>query len=565
MGRLQKAIRGVGRRLAGDDIAALQESVRQHSDTLELYQERMAELRHSLAMDEMGWRPLGSDSQNELPADKLADIMEEARAYWTKNPLIKRATYIQSTYVFGQGMTVVGRHPEVNKVIQRFMDDPKNKAELTSHQARVQKEGELQLFANIFFAFFVHTSTGHVRVRTIPPAEIVAGDIISNPDDAKEPWYYKRVRTRKTFNLERGQYELQQETVYYPDWRYNPSGGHPLSIGGHRVENVPVYHVAVNKLSDMKFGVSEVYAAFDWAKAYNGFLSDWAKIVRSYARFAWNYVTKGGGKAVRQAAEKLRNVFVGRPGAQGTSTESEAGKVFVAGGGEDGGKLEPIKTQGATTKAEDGRRLLLMVSAATGIFEHYFGDPSTGNLATAKSMERPMELKFLDRQTFWRDIFLDILNFVIDQAAKAPGGPLKGVVQANEYGEEVVILAPDPNEHTPQGSDDGEPMDRHIDVMFPSILEKDVLARVEAIIKAATLDGKAPAGNIDLKTITRLLFVALGEDNVDQLLEQLFPDGENGNEEEDDEDEAKESKSDRMMAQALSELREAIARVADAQ
>lgn len=569
MGRLQEALKGVGRRLVGDEITSLQESISRRDESLELYQEGLAELRQALAMDELGWMRLGADSETEFSPEELRTINQLARAYWMKNPLIKRATYIQSTYVFGQGMTVAARHPEVNAVIQRFMDDPKNKAELTSHQARLQKETELQLFSNIFFAFFVHPSTGHVRVRTIPSSEIMAGDIIYNPDDAKDPWYYKRVRTRKAFSLASGQYEHQQETVYYPDWRYNPEGGHPPAIGGHRVEKVPVYHVAVNKLGDMKFGVSEAYAAFDWAKAYNSFLSDWAKIVRSYARFAWNYVTKGSGKVVRAAAEKLRNVFVGGRGPQGGSTESEAGKVFVGGGGDDGGKLEPIKTQGATTKAEDGRRLLLMVSAATGIFEHYFGDPSTGNLATAKSMERPMELKFLDRQTLWKDVFLAILNFVIDQAAKAPSGPLKGVVEANEYGEEVVILAPDPNEHTADGADDGGPMDRHIDVMFPSILEKDVLARVEAIIKAATLDGKTPAGNIDLKTVTRMLLVALGEDDVDELLEQLFPEGAEPSEEPDDEDDddeapAAESKSERLLGAAAAELREAIARIGHA-
>lgn len=552
---LKKMARGV---LAGE-MTALEEKVGQYENNMELLSERLTELERSL-IDEAGWQRLTGDSEKEFSPEFLAEINKLARIYWLKNPLIARAVLVQTSYVFGQGMNVAARHPKVNEVIHAFLDDLKNQAELTSHQARMEKETELQLFANIFFAFFVNPSTGRVRVRTIPPDEIIAGDVIYNPDDAKEPWYYKRVRTRKAFNLATGQYEMKQETRFYPDWRYNPPGGHPATIGGHPVEKVPVYHVSVNRLSDMKFGVSELYAAFDWAKAYKDFLSDWATIVKSYSRFAWRATAKGGAKGVSGAAAKFQQ-------AMGADRPTQVGGTFVQG---EGMQLDPIKTSGPSVKAEDGRRLLLMVSAATGIYEHYFGDPSTGNMATTKSMERPMELKFLDRQTLWRDVFLAILNFVVDQAAKAPSGPLKGVIERNEYGEEYVTLAPDPNDHTPDQGDDGGPMDRHIDVMFPSILEKDVLAKVEAIIKAATLDGKTPAGNIDLKTVTRMLLVALGEDDVDELLEQLFPNGETDVDdedepEEDDEDEARESKSDRMMTQALSELREAIARVADAQ
>jgi len=59
-----------------------------------------------------------------------------------------------------------------------------------------------------------------------------------------------------------------------------------------------------------------------------------------------------------------------------------------------GTRLEPIKTSGITTSMDDARRLMLMVCSATGINEPYLtGDPSTGNLATAKTMERPMELQ----------------------------------------------------------------------------------------------------------------------------------------------------------------------------
>lgn len=549
MGRFQEAISGIGRRLASGDFTKLEEAAQQNGNNLELLQERLAELE--LAQDDAGWSRLSGESETEFSREYLRKINVLARIYWLKNPLIKRAIAIQTTYVFGQGVNIMAKDETVNEVVQAFLDDPKNQAELTSHQARMQKETELQLFSNVFFAFFVNPSTGRTRVRTINPDEIE--DIVYNPEDAKDPWYYKRVWTKRAYDLDRGEYVLTTETRYYPDWRYNPSGGHRATIGGHPVEKVPVYHVAVNKLSDMKFGVSETYAAQAWAKAYNEFLGNWATIVKSYARFAWNYVSKTA-KGVQSVATKLGNALgISRPSAPGENPQ--AGNVFVNGAE---GKLEPIKTGGATTKAEDGRRLLLQVSAAMGIFEHYFGDPSTGNLATAKSMERPMELMFLDRQALWRDVFLAILNFVIDQAAKAPSGALSGREEVDEDGELAIVL--------------DESIDRHIAVTFPPLLEKDIESRIRALISASTLEGKTLAGTMDLVTLTRLLLVALEVDDADEILEQLFPGGKvpeapdnadpaTVDPEADLEADTQESKADRLLRQAITDFSEALAKV----
>ena len=60
------------------------------------------------------------------------------------------------------------------------------------------------------------------------------------------------------------------------------------------------------------------------------------------------------------------------------------------------------------------------------------------------------------------------------------------------------------------------------------MLEHDKKEDIEAIILAATLDGNAPAGTIGPKTLSRLLLIALGEDDIDDLLAEVFPEGEDG-------------------------------------
>ena len=130
--------------------------------------------------------------------------------------------------------------------------------------------------------------------------------------------------------------------------------------------------------------------------------------------------------------------------------------------------MEPIKTAGATTKADDGDKLVHMVSAATGIFYHYLvGDPSTGNLATAKSMERPMELQFKNRQKLWIDVYTNILNYAIDQSIIASAGKLAGG-RKKEDPDNIVLAS-------------GE---RMLSITFPDILEKVHARGIESLSEA---------------------------------------------------------------------------------
>jgi hypothetical protein len=179
-----------------------------------------------------------------------------------------------------------------------------------------------------------------------------------------------------------------------------------------------------------------------------------------------------------------------------------------------------------------------------------FGNADVGNLATAKTLDRPTELMMLNRQSLWRDVFNDVFDYVVDASVRATRGSLAGTVGIDPYTEEeVVTLAPD------LGNDDpalrGEPMDGAVDVDFPAILERDVKERVGAIVLAATLDGKTKAGTLDDKTLVKLLLTALGEDDIDELVATIVPeDGEiqaqGGNEEA------------TRFAEAVAELREAV-------
>ena len=507
-------------------------------ETATYLQERLAELE--LALEDVGWNQLGWQTEHEFSRQGLGRICALSRLAFLKNPLINRAVTLQAMYVWGQGVSISAKHPDVDAVVQAFLDDQKNKVELTGHQARIMKEQDLQVEGNIFFVLFANAFTGRTRIRTIPVDEVV--DIITNPDDRKEPWYYRREANPSRVDLGSGA-AIPTGTVitYHPDWRYNPSP-RPDTIGGYRVAwDAPVYHVKVGGLSDMRFGVPETYSALDWARAYKEFLEDWATIVRAYSRFAFQMTTKGGKRGLAAAKAKLGTTI--GTGARETNPPPNAGSILAV---PDGQKLDPIRTAGATTKAEDGRRMLLMVAAATGLPETFFGDVSVGTLATANSLDRPTELRFRDRQTLWAGIHNDLLQYAIDRVAVAPMGKLAGSLVLNdERDERHVELETDP--------ETGEPISRHIDIDFPPVLEHDKKEDIEAIIQAATLDGKTPAGTISPKTVSRLLLTALGEDDIDDLLDELFPEDEAGN---------VNTAAEEAFVEAVRGLREALGRAA---
>ena len=460
-----------------------------------LLKERIAELE--LAREDQGWDKLMGEGDKELSWSFLKEIRRNARLYYLKNPLILRAVKLQTQYVFGQGVEIEAEDKEVNVVVQSFLDDPKNRTELTEHQARMTKETELQLDANLYFVLFTNISTGRVRLRTIPVDEIT--DIITDPKDAKTPLYYKRVYVERTWSKDGKTPDDKTKTVFYPDWK---------NKDGNLTKNVSkevVYHVSVNKLSDWKFGVSEVYAAIAWAKAHKEFLSDWATIIKSLSRFAWK-LTAGSRRGMNASKDTLQTGITSSNAAE-TNPSPATGSILNQPAGIN---MNPIKTAGSTTGSTDGDRLIHMVCAAQGIYFHYLiGDPSTGNLATAKAMERPMEIMFKDRQTLWKSILTEILNYVVEQSVIAKNGRLEGTVEVNDFGGKEVTLA-STNKST-------------IIITFPELVTPDSKARVESVIAAATLGGKPLAGTFDKEMVVRLLLQALAVDDIDEIIKKTFP------------------------------------------
>lgn len=485
-------------------VDKLQES---SSNEIEL-KERLTELE--LALENWEWRRLEAQSQQEFSRPGLRTIARQARIFYLKNPLVRRATRLPAYYVFGRGLNINAKDETINEVVQAFLDDKDNLAELTGAIARKQKDIDLRLDGNLYLVLFTEPTTGHVRIGTIPADEI--DQIIANPQNRKKVWFYKRIWTYSDFDVASGTTLEKTAIRYYYDFRYS-EGKDVLRIGGVDVDRNPVYHIKVGGFSDWLFGVSEVYAILDWARAYKDFLSNFATIMQALARFAWEKKVKGGAPGVAAAKAKLGTTFAANQDASGIETNPPPTTASTFIYDENDAPVNPIRTANATTPADAAKPLRHMVASGSDLPDPMLsGDPQQGTLATAKSLDRPTELAFLDRQELWKEIYNTLLEYVLHAAVVAPNGALRALALPveNEYGETVLQW--------------DENIDTHIDIDFPPILERDVLQAIQALVTASTFDGKTPSVIPDIKWLCKAALTLLGYDDVDEIVDTMFPD-----------------------------------------
>lgn len=458
---------------------------------LEFTQESMADME--LALEDRGWLNLSMQAAQEFTREGRRRAAALSRILVVANPLIKRGVAIRTGYVWGEGVQVSGKSDDVNAVIQKFDED--NKASFSSTQAHEESEKSLATDGGVFRALPTSPLTGRVRVRSIDPDEIE--DIISNPEDRDEPWFYLRqyvanVAGERYAGITHASFETRR--MLYPALGFKPTAK-MTTIDGIGVQwDTPVQHIAVNRIDGWMFGIGDTYAALGWARAFDGFLTDFAKLTKSLSRYTWRLSAPKSSRA-----QKAATAITAARDAAALTSGSDAGATA----GMSGVNLEAIPKSGATIDSNSGRPLAAMVASALGVpVTMLLADPGqTGARAVAETLDEPTRHEMEMRRSLWTDKDRELYDYVIDQAIKAPKGPLKGNVGVDEYGREVITLAGDE--------------DRSVDISWPSLEKVSVDVIVKAIVAA---DG---TNKVPPLVIARLLLMALGEKEIDEILDDM--------------------------------------------
>lgn len=481
---------GILDRFRNGDEASLREVATRQRWELERMSESLRTLEDQMVDGE--WRRIGASLEQEFTRGGLDDMMSLSRAMYLSHPLIQRAVNVTTYYTWGQGVNIEADDKLMENVISPALEEESNKMELFGHQARLLTDVDQLVDGNTFTACFAGVPP---KFRTIPANEI--RNIYCNPEDRGEVWFYYREWNTTILAEESGRSDVEVRKAYYPDLSYDPQRK-PETIGGIKVHwDAPVIHQRTGGLKQMRFGLPATYAAMDWARAYKKFLEDWHTIVSSLARFAWRASTKSkkGGKVDRIKSKLDAGIGDDELGEEGGWASRRgglpAGNVWV---GNEGDDLTPIPKTGAHTSADDAKPSRLMVGAAMDLPDTILsGDPDQGNLATAKTLDRPTELAMGSRQKMWSDHDKRLWQWVIRMTEKEQPRLLAGIKDE----------------------------DRNVDVKFPSILEHDMGDLVKAIVAAATLEGKADAGTIPREQVSRMLMQAVGVEDVEKAIGEL--------------------------------------------
>jgi hypothetical protein len=234
----------------------------------------------------------------------------------------------------------------------------------------------------------------------------------------------------------------------------------------------------------MKWGVPTTYAGLDWAKAVKENLEDHATLVRALSRFAWSVPAN-----TKTGVNTLKGVLGFTIGTSGMETNPPpvTGSTWI--GPE---AISPVKTAGAAPHPEDSRALRLMFCAAAGVPETMlFGNADVGNLATAKTLDRPTELMMMDRQDTWKGVLKDIIEYVVKRMREI---------------QDVEDI---------RGLSAFSDLEIKIDVDFPDIMTHELNLLMEALVQAHG------TGRLHPELLSRLIMEALGADDIDEEMAKI--------------------------------------------
>ena len=346
-----------------------------------LIREATVSVEADLALEDLGWVNLSGTTGEVITDASRITNLKVSRLYAVLDPFGKQSIRLWTDYTFGRGMTWSTDDDDAKKALDAFWNSPGNNAVLSARGQRKSSD-KLNIDGDICFALFLGPN-GEVKIRWIDPLEIT--QIITDPDDKEDIRYYKR---------EWVDTQGKSHDAIYRDWT-NQKDKAAGKI--KKTEDALIYYLNVNTTGQR--GNPLLLPALLWMKYYNRFLSSRIAIMLALAKFAWKTKVKGGQTAVNAIKAKTHE------------QEVAAASTILENLGSD---TTPIKTEtGAQNAYQDGRQIKLMIFASVGIPEQYFSDISTGNLATAKTVELPLQKMFQSYQAVWADTYKDINNIVL--------------------------------------------------------------------------------------------------------------------------------------------------------
>ena len=474
-----------------DDIAALSEAVAVARGVMATEAATLRDLQAQVR--NQSWTQLaGGATKASFTRNELGTIVDLCRAAALKNPLIIRGLAFRQQYVFGQGVSIEVDDEQQKAALTAFLADKRNRKQLTGHQGYLYAQLELDTTGNLYTACIAEDMSGRAlpvpQVRTVP-FEDVQG-VISNPDDREDVWFFKRVRRSAKFDPASpdGISGEKDVTEWHPSldyWRQTRGSREQrlARIGGYVVRwDAPIAHRRRGGFNHWRYGLPIVYAALDWATAHTRYLSNWDSFVSALAQVALTMTKKGATQDQLTAMKAaIDSGFVGS-GTREDNPAPIAGSTMVL---SDKVKFEAFRASGMAPEIGDAKGFRLQIAAALGVPDHFLaGDVDQGNLATARTLDRPTELAIGSEQEAWIEYLEDIALWALEATRRS-----------NVQAQTVVRVS------------------------FPAILEHDPQKLTEATAKAVSTPIAGDLAGAE-REIRKALLEAAGVSDVASILDK---------------------------------------------
>lgn len=337
-----------------------------------------------LSIEDEGWSLLGVQRTvgDAFTLEQLQLLAEKLTEKTDGNPLLKRGFGLRTSYIFGRGVEIDGFS---SRRIESLVNDPQNQAALFSPEAMIINE------RSNFTAgqFFLLGDNATKKLQRIPFKEITGW--VSDPDNVEVVRFIRRSWSRIDID---GKPKIMQE--WYPVDTYTPTSRI------QRIQNQPVnysktiFPFMVNRRAGNPWGVPDAFAAYPWAYAYNEYLKDGSRILKSLSMFAWQLKSRTKTGATTAAAT--------------IATTKQAGSTAVLGADME---LSALPRVSNSVDLTNGKPLAAMVAAALEVsVVALMSDPGTsGAYGVAQTLDVPTTKAMQARQRLWELYLERVMRF----------------------------------------------------------------------------------------------------------------------------------------------------------
>ena len=343
-----------------------------------------------LNIEDEGWTKLGIhfDDTDAFTLTQLHLLSKALIERTDGNPLLKRGLGLRTSYIFGRGLEIGNSS---SQRVKSLIEDPQNQAALFSAEAMAINERSNFTSGQMFILGDNSTK----KLQRVPFNEITGW--VTNPDDAETIYFIRRSWSRKA--IDGNALEVHE---WYPVDTYTGPRTTRVIQNQNVNYNKTIFPFMVNKRAGNVWGVPDCFSAYPWAYAYNEYLKDGSRILKSLSMFAWQLKSKSKTGAASAAAT--------------IATPSTAGSTAILGADME---LSALPRTSNSVDLGNGKPLASMVASALEVsVVALLSDPGTsGAYGVAQTLDMPTTKAMQSRQKLWENYLKRVLLFFGERKA----------------------------------------------------------------------------------------------------------------------------------------------------